>query len=62
PYLLNLDFNDLIVLKAENYFMLGNFTQSLREVNRIKPEFVVSLASPAGIAALAEEIENLKNF
>ena len=62
PYLSNLDFNDLIVLKAENYFMLGNFTQSLREVNRIKPEFVVSLASPAGIAALAEEIEKLKNF
>ena len=62
PYLSNLDYNDLIVLKAENYFMLGNFTQSLREVNRIKPEFVVSLASPAGIAALAEEIENLKQF
>lgn len=62
PYLSNLDFNDLIVLKAENYFMLGNFSQSLREVNRIKPEFVVSLASPAGIAALAEEIEKLKNF
>lgn len=62
PYLSSLGYNDLIVLKAENYFMLGNFSQSLREVNRINPEFVVSLASPAGIAALAEEIESLKNF
>ncbi len=62
PYLSSLDYNDLIVLKAENYFMLGNFSQSLREVNRIDPEFVVSLSTPAGIAALAHEIEKLKRF
>lgn len=62
PYLSSLDYNDLIVLKAENYFMLGNFSQSLREVNRINPEFVVSLSTPAGIAKLADEIEKLKRF
>ncbi|MDP3148922.1 MAG: hypothetical protein Q8N83_07310 [Ignavibacteria bacterium] len=62
PYLLNLDFNDLIVLKAENYFMLGNFAESLREVRRINPNFVVSLATPAGIASLAYEIETLKSY
>lgn len=62
PYLLNLDFNDLIILEAENYFMLGNFGQSLKEVNRINAEFVVSLSTPVGIAALADEIEKLKRY
>ncbi|MCK9212491.1 MAG: hypothetical protein M0P61_16775 [Ignavibacteriaceae bacterium] len=62
PFLTGLDFNDLIVLKAENFFMLGNFTQSLREVNKINPDFRVSLATSTGIAELANEIEKLKKF
>ena len=62
PFLGGLNYNDLIVLKAENFFMLGNFPQSLREVNRIKPDFVVSLSTPAGIASLAREIETLKRY
>lgn len=62
PFLTSLDFNDLIVLKAENFFMLGNFAQSLGEVNKINPDFKISLATPSGIAALANEIEKLKKF
>jgi tetratricopeptide (TPR) repeat protein len=62
PFITSLDFNDLIVLKAENFFMLGSFAQSLREVNKINPDFKPSLTTPTGIAALANEIEKLKRY
>ncbi|NCQ17685.1 MAG: hypothetical protein COZ80_02075 [Ignavibacteria bacterium CG_4_8_14_3_um_filter_37_9] len=62
PFLGGLDFNDLIVLKAENFFMLGDFSRSLREVKIINPGFNASVDTPSGIAALAAEIEKLKRF
>jgi len=62
PYLPNLNYNDLIVMKAENYFMLGNFTESLTEVQKVNQAFQISVITPYGIAALASEIERLKRF
>jgi len=62
PFLGGLNVNDLIVLKAENFFMLGDFPQSFREVNKINPEFKAALDTPSGQAALAAEIEKLKKY
>jgi len=62
PYLPSLDYNDLVILKAENFFMQGNFVQSLTEVQKVNQAFIISVVTPYGIAALASEIERLKRF
>ena len=51
---------DLHVLKAENYFLLGEFAESLAEVQILNPNFSADVSTNAGQAALAQEIENLK--
>lgn len=50
---------DLHVLKAENYFLLGEFADSLAEVQILNPNFSADVSTNAGQAALAQEIENL---
>lgn len=57
---LSLDINDLHVLKAENYYLLGNFSQSLMEVQILNPDFNVDLTNSEGQSELAAEIERLK--
>jgi hypothetical protein len=52
--------NDLIVLKAYNYYMLGDFNSSLLMVQILNPNFVTDVTKPEGIAALAIEIERLR--
>lgn len=60
---LPLDVKDLRLLKAENYYLLGNFTQSLAEVKILNPAFpLTSVVSDLDRAALAEEIERLKGI
>lgn len=58
---LGLDRGDLVVLRAENFFALGEFAESLTEVQRLDPLFSVDVETPEGQAALAEEIELLKD-
>lgn len=58
-YGLPLDANDLHVLKAQNYFLLGNFAESLAEVQLLNPAFTANILTDEGKAALAEEIERL---
>lgn len=60
---LPLDVKDLRLLKAENYYLLGNFTQSLAEVKILNPAFpLTTVVSDLDRAALAEEIERLKGI
>lgn len=51
---------DLHVLKAENHFLLGEFADSLTEVQILNPSFSADVSTNTGQAALAQEIENLK--
>jgi len=57
---LGLDHNDLNILRAENHFLLGNFVESLAVVQGLNSEFIANVATSAGQAALAAEIERLK--
>ena len=60
PHGLNLNDDHLHLLKAENYFALGDYTSSLIEVKAIEPSFNADVSTSDGQAALADEIENLK--
>ena len=60
-YGLSLSSGDLYLLRAENYFLLGKFAESLVEVQRLNVTFTANLTTPDGIAALASEIERLKS-
>jgi len=57
---LGLDRGDLVVLRAENFFALGEFAESLAEVQLLDPAFSVDAGTAEGQAALAERIELLK--
>ena len=55
-----LDASDLHILKAENYFLIGDFDNSLTEVRLLNPNFNADVSSSGGQADLAAEIERLK--
>ena len=55
-----LNADDLRVLKAENYFLLSAFGESLSEVQRLNGSFNADVQTTAGRQALAAEIERLK--
>jgi hypothetical protein len=50
----------LTYLKAENYFLIGDFDNSLTEDRLLNPNFNTDVSSSSGQADLAEEIERLK--
>ena len=50
----------LQVLKAENYFLLGLFSQSLAQVQIVNSTFTTDVSTDEGKAALSAEIERLK--
>ncbi len=60
PHGLNLNDDHLHLLKAENFFALGDYTGSLIEVKAIEPSFNADVSTSDGQAALADEIEILK--
>ena len=60
PYGLNLDSDHLHLLKAENYFALGDYISSLNEVKILSPSFNADVSTSDGQAALADEIEALR--
>lgn len=55
-----LSFNDIILLKAQNYFALGDFPSSINQVKILNPTFDCDTNTIEGIMALADEIERLK--
>jgi Tfp pilus assembly protein PilF len=55
-----LNVRDLTLLKAENYFQLGDFSNSLAQVKILNPLFNADINTVQGQAALAIEIERLK--
>ncbi|MBL7995770.1 hypothetical protein JNM05_10405 [bacterium] len=59
PHALNLNADHLHLLKAENYFALGDYANSLVEVNTLT-SFNVDVSTSGGQAALAAKIEQLK--
>ncbi len=59
---LSLDINDLRIVRAENYFLLGEFANSLVEVRILNSNFNVDVLTNDGQAALAQEIERLKGL
>lgn len=62
-----LDYNDIILLKAINYYALGckenenNFPKCLEEVQRLEPDFNIDISTTGGRGQLAVKIEELKN-
>lgn len=50
----------LQVLKAENYFLLGQFAESLAQVKLVNSTFETNVETDEGKAALSAEIERLK--
>lgn len=55
-----LNADDLHVLKAENHFLLTEFSESLAEVQILNPSFSADIQSTADQQLLATEIERLK--
>ena len=53
------DWRDLVVLEAENWFALGEYGKSLAAVRRLNEDFTVEVGTVEGQAALAAEIERL---
>ncbi|MCK6544086.1 tetratricopeptide repeat protein [bacterium] len=59
-YGLNIDYKDLYLLKAENHFLLGEYSQSVLAVKQIQSSFIANTNTAEGIAQLAAKIESLK--
>jgi len=55
-----LDVDDLYLLKADNFFMVGYFENSLVQVQMINPAFIIDFDSVEGQTELAAEIERLR--
>ncbi len=57
----NLNFDDIIVLRASSYYSLANFTLSLQEIQKIDADFNADVSTVEGRISLAEKIESLRN-
>lgn len=55
----DLDYDDIIALRAMNYYAMGSFQSSLVEVRRLDPYFSAQVGTVEGRAALAGKIEAL---
>ena len=55
----DLNYNDIILLRAINYYAKGDFANSLQEVKLLAPGFSVNTTTIEGRAYLAEKIEEL---
>lgn len=63
PYANGIDATDIQIVKAENFFALGEFSSSLAVVKTLNPSFPLSAVSTADDEmALAAEIERLKEI
>lgn len=57
-YGLNLSVTDLIVIQAQNYFLLGDYSNALLSVQQIEPLFTVNVNTDVGILELSAKIES----
>ncbi len=57
-----IDHNDIRIVKAENHFLLGEFTSSLNEIKTVNPDFNADVTTVSGRAQLAGEIERLRGL
>ena len=55
----DLDYEDIILLRAISYYSISDFTNSLTEVQRLDSSFTADVSTVEGRAALAEKIEEL---
>lgn len=62
PHDTSLDADQLHVLKAENHFLLGEFSESLAEVQLLNAAFSADVTTSQGQSSLAAEIERLKSI
>ncbi|MCA9732007.1 MAG: hypothetical protein H6696_19575 [Deferribacteres bacterium] len=57
----SLNKNSVVLLLATNYFLTGNFSQSLVYIQKLNPIFTVDVFTAAGRASLSQELERLSN-
>ncbi|MBL7958699.1 hypothetical protein JNL27_00530 [bacterium] len=62
PYAVGLSASDLKLLQAQNYFLLGDYTNSLLAVKVLNPGFDADIFDSAGQGLLAKEIERLRKI
>jgi len=58
----SLDYKDLYLIMAEDYFALGDLSSSLAQVKLLDPTFDANVDSFEGKQALAEKIERLRSI
>jgi len=56
-----IDSDDLHLLQAHNYLLLGQYAASLLAVQRLNPSFQVEAMTESGVAQLSAEIERLRS-
>lgn len=54
-----LDYDDIILIRAISYYALGEFENSLTEVQKLDPDFSADVSTVEGRADLANKIEQL---
>jgi hypothetical protein len=59
PYKSNLNYQDLIIIRAYSYFKLQKYRESLSEIQNLEPDFRVDIANADEINVLKEKIEEL---
>ena len=59
---LDLDYAHLYLLRAMNYFNLGDYDNSLEEVQLLDEDFNPNLDTPEGVAELAAKIQDLQGM
>lgn len=57
-----IDFNDIRLVMAVSYFNLGEFEQSLRNVQMLNSSFEADMNTPIGRRELRDEIERLRKI
>jgi tetratricopeptide (TPR) repeat protein len=57
----NLNYNDIVVLRAASFYSLANFPASLIEIQKIDSNFDADVSTAEGRILLAEKIESLRN-
>lgn len=62
PYAVGLSAPDLKLLQAQNYFLLGDYTNSLLTVKILNPGFDADIFDSAGQGLLGKEIERLRKI
>ena len=58
----SIGYKDLHLILAASYFGLGNFSQSLVQVQKLNSAFTADINTYEGKSALAEEIERLRGI